>query len=614
MNFAKIKLISLLFFIAFALFMFLVFRTYIINKQHDSVDVNINNTKQYIIKSIEYLINEKKETYLNTASIIFSDKKILNALTAKKRNIFYSLTKPYYDRVKKRDKNFWGLHIILSDNMSFIRVHKPHVADKLIEKGKKPLIDQVNTTLQPVTSFEAGKFGYFLRVVYPIFSQDKKYLGLAEFSVNVNSLAQYIKSTFGYESLFLVDNINNKKFLSTLPKTKNNLTMFKSTNIEFFTSYKSNNPYEHHENLAHDLISNNDKYFSTVLIKLSKTASLVVAFDTTTIIKEHFEFTKNITTLTLIVIFIFAVIWIIASKLYIKNKKQVISQLQESHDILSENVIYSITDLKGIITEVSDAYCQLTGYTRNELIGKTHNIHNHPDTKKTVYEDLWHTISANKTWKGEIKNLNPDGSFYWVEITISPKFDANHNKIGYMSIQQNISDRKIIEINSITDSLCGIYNRRHFDDLFPKLINIAKRKNEQICFLIMDVDYFKQYNDIYGHQMGDTALKNISTCLKNSLHRADDYCFRLGGEEFGLIFKTDSKEMALDYANKIRVNIENLKIPHDASNVSKYITASFGLVCKHANEIYNADEIYKEADNLLYKAKHSNRNQVMVNT
>ena len=129
----------------------------------------------------------------------------------------------------------------------------------------------------------------------------------------------------------------------------------------------------------------------------------------------------------------------------------------------------------------------------------------------------------------------------------------------------------------------------------------------------MDIDYFKQYNDNYGHQMGDNVLISFAACLKNSIKRADDYAFRLGGEEFGVIFKCETKEKALEFANRLRQNIEDLHIIHAFSSTSQFITASIGLVCKNANDISDMDEIYKEADDLLYKAKEDGKNRVFYN-
>lgn len=614
MHFVKTKIISLSLFILFALFMFLVFGNYFIQKQNSGVNANIINTKVFIRKSITYLINEKKQLYTNSAKIIFSDENIIKQLENNNREGFYKAIKSYFDRMKKRDPDFWGLHLILPNNMSFIRVHKPHVADKFIAKGRKPLIDQVNETHQHITSFDSGKFGYFLRVVIPVFSKENKYLGVAEFSINIDTLTQDIKNKFGYESLFLVKNIKNKVFLNSLPKTKNGLTLFKSTDKKLFENFSLNKTTKNSpRNSYSNPIKNKSKNFSTISIKLSDTAILVVAFDVTNIIKEQKSFEKNVISLISIVTFIFFIIWIIATNLYINNRKQIANQLQKSHDIISENVIFTTTDLDGIIIEVSDAFCLVSGYTREQIIGFTHKLIQHPDMDEFIYKNILQILKSNKSWKGEIKNLTPDDDIYWVNTTISPRFNENNKKIGYMFIMQNITDRKTIEAISITDGLCGINNRRHFDNIFPKIVNSAKRNNEQVCFLILDIDYFKQYNDIYGHQKGDEVLKKIAKSLTESLQRGDDHCFRLGGEEFGIIFKAENKKLALDFANIIRINIENLKIPHSNSDISKYVTASMGVVCKNANDIKNTDEIYKDADDLLYKAKDSNRNIAYIN-
>lgn len=170
----------------------------------------------------------------------------------------------------------------------------------------------------------------------------------------------------------------------------------------------------------------------------------------------------------------------------------------------------------------------------------------------------------------------------------------------------------MIEKISITDGLTNVYNRRHFNEIFPKIINSAKRNNELISFLLIDIDHFKQYNDNYGHQMGDEVLMKFADCLKISLKRVDDMCFRLGGEEFGIIYKSEDKQKSLEFANILKNSIENLKIVHEYNGASNYVTASLGLICRYGRDIKNIDEIYKQADDLLYEAKKSGRNNVSV--
>lgn len=300
---------------------------------------------------------------------------------------------------------------------------------------------------------------------------------------------------------------------------------------------------------------------------------------------------------------------LIATKDITESKKKE-KQLKDYLKLIDQNIISSSTDLKGRITYVSEAFCEISGYTKEELIGKKHNIVKHPDTSNELYKEIWETIKNNETWEGEIKNKTKNGEHYWVKASISPIFNEDGTKIGYTAIRQDITDKKIIEEISITDGLTNIYNRRHFNELLPKIINSAKRENHLVSFVIMDIDHFKQYNDTYGHQMGDEVLIQVAASLKNSLHRADDYCFRLGGEEFGVLFKTDSKEQALQFAQKLRQNIEELHIEHKHNSASPYVTASMGLICKNAQEIQNEEELYKQGDDLLYKAKENGRNQV----
>lgn len=278
--------------------------------------------------------------------------------------------------------------------------------------------------------------------------------------------------------------------------------------------------------------------------------------------------------------------------------------------IVDQNIITSSSDLEGNILDVSEAFCKISGYSKEELIGQKHNLVKHPDMDPDIYITMWETLLNNQTWVGEIKNKKKGGDYYWVKASIYPIFNDDGKKIGYTAIRQDITDKKVIEEISITDGLTGIYNRRHFNELFPKIINSAKRKNELVSFTIMDVDHFKQYNDTYGHQMGDEVLIQVVNAIQNSLHRADDYSFRLGGEEFGVIFKSDTQEKAYSFANTIRKNIEKLHIVHGGNSVSDYVTVSMGVICENANNMNNINELYKRADDLLYKAKESGRNKI----
>jgi two-component system, cell cycle response regulator len=294
--------------------------------------------------------------------------------------------------------------------------------------------------------------------------------------------------------------------------------------------------------------------------------------------------------------------------------KNTVNELANYLDIMDQNIISSSTDLDGVITNVSSAFCEVCGFTKEELISKSHDIVKHEDMPKEIYDDLWKTINQNLVWKGELKNKKKDGASYWVEITIYPDFDkTSGEKIGYTSIRHDISDKKRIEELSIHDELTKLYNRRHFNKVLHDEINRAKRDKKILSFMMLDVDYFKLYNDNYGHQQGDNVLSETGKVLTSYCKRAGDFAFRLGGEEFGIIFSEVTKEESKNYANAIKKAIENLRIPHIKNPISGVITISIGLLSIFPNEKISENEIYKKTDDLLYKAKESGRNTVCSN-
>ena len=294
----------------------------------------------------------------------------------------------------------------------------------------------------------------------------------------------------------------------------------------------------------------------------------------------------------------------------LESKNETEKKLQDYIQIINENVIISITNKDGLIISASEAFCKISGYTKDELLGKTHSLVRHPETPNKFYEKMWQPLLLGNIWKGEIKNKNKQGVDYWVYTIIKPLL-KDTKIIGFTAIRTNITDKKHIEYLSITDELTQLYNRRYFNLKINEEINRAKREKNYFSFLIMDIDYFKQYNDTYGHQAGDLALKKVALVLKKKTSRASDFAFRLGGEEFGIITILD-KEKSIEFANSIKNEIENLQIEHKASKVSKYLTISIGIVSKKGDAITNSDILFKEADDCLYEAKKLGRNSIFI--
>lgn len=132
----------------------------------------------------------------------------------------------------------------------------------------------------------------------------------------------------------------------------------------------------------------------------------------------------------------------LSNYLYKKQIEKDRNEILSREKIINEYLIYSETDLNGIITKVSKSFCELSEYTQDELIGNSHSLVRHPDMPKELFEDLWKTIKNNKTWNGEIKNKTKNGHYYWVQATVSQKYDLNGNHVGYISLRQEITAKK----------------------------------------------------------------------------------------------------------------------------------------------------------------------------
>ncbi len=289
-------------------------------------------------------------------------------------------------------------------------------------------------------------------------------------------------------------------------------------------------------------------------------------------------------------------------------------RLSEYVDIIDQNVLTSVTDIDGNITYVSDAFCRTSGYERDELLGKNHRIVRHPEMPKELYERLWKTILGGAVWSGIFKNTTKGGGSYWVESTISPTYDASGGIAGFTAIHTDITDKKRIEEISITDELTGLFNRRRFNEIFPEELQRARRDEKKFAFIMLDVDNFKKYNDTYGHQMGDDVLRQVGATLRRTLMRSGDFAFRLGGEEFGAIINVRREEDAVLVAERIRAGIEALRIPHEKSGPTPYVTISCGLKCvtTDRNRGDDVEAVYRLADAALYQAKADGRNRVAV--
>lgn len=178
--------------------------------------------------------------------------------------------------------------------------------------------------------------------------------------------------------------------------------------------------------------------------------------------------------------------------------------------------------------------------------------------------------------------------------------------------EELLRDNKTIQTRSERDGMTGLYNRTYFDTQLEVLWRFGGRAKTPLCLLIIDVDYFKSYNDNYGHQAGDRTLRQFGDILQKVLHREDDVAARYGGEEFAILLPNTAAQGGLDVAERIRESLAREGIRHEYSKVSSSVTCTIGISCLVPSPKDDPAIIIGKADEALYRGKNMGRNQVAL--
>ncbi len=171
---------------------------------------------------------------------------------------------------------------------------------------------------------------------------------------------------------------------------------------------------------------------------------------------------------------------------------------------------------------------------------------------------------------------------------------------------------KRLEKMAVTDDLTRVYNRRYFNTYFENHWRLAVREGQPLAVILGDIDFFKRFNDHYGHQEGDDCLTNIARLLAENVNRPGDMVARYGGEEFVIVLPNTSLTGAEHVANQLLEAVRNEAIPHDKSETVSYVTMSFGVAAAHPSSGDNPDAMVGAADDALYEAKKMGRNRMVA--
>lgn len=292
-------------------------------------------------------------------------------------------------------------------------------------------------------------------------------------------------------------------------------------------------------------------------------------------------------------------------------------QLKDIELALNESSIVAITDNKGVIEFANDRFCEISGYSHEELIGSRQNIVNSGYHSRAFFKEMWRAIGTGNVWKGKIKNRAKDGTYYWVDTTIVPFLKENGKPYRYISIRHDITKLKeyeeAISHMAYHDPLTALPNRNYLNEWMADR-DIAN--DEMIACLFIDVDRFKSINDTFGHQLGDVTLLEVAKRIKASAC-ANHFIVRQGGDEFIVFLRgLTSKDEVIDIVNDM---IDKFSTPFRLRGENKRITISIGISMFQADSHANnnlpiMETLMKQANTAMFHAKEKFGNSYCFNT
>jgi len=294
----------------------------------------------------------------------------------------------------------------------------------------------------------------------------------------------------------------------------------------------------------------------------------------------------------------------------ITERKQTEAKLELAETVFQNTTqAITVTNADNVIVAVNPAFTHLTGYSSEDVVGKSPKILQSGRSTPSFYEYMWENINTNGHWQGEIWNKKKDGTEYAEWLTIDSIYDKNGNVSQRVALFSDITEKKLADEKTWNqanfDTLTKLPNRNLFGDRLAHEIIVSQRSKKSLALLFMDLDHFKEVNDTLGHDKGDILLIETAQRIQNCV-RESDTVSRLGGDEFTVILTELEDTLRVEHiAEKI---LHSLSQPFALGMERVYISASIGIAL-YPNDTEEISELVINADQAMYLAKANGRDQ-----
>jgi diguanylate cyclase (GGDEF)-like protein/PAS domain S-box-containing protein len=265
------------------------------------------------------------------------------------------------------------------------------------------------------------------------------------------------------------------------------------------------------------------------------------------------------------------------------------------------------------VVSANPGFVRITGHDAAGAVGKTPPLF---DDDAEALQQVRTRMQAGSHWDGTLWARRVDGDRFPLDASVDRVLDAQGRVQHYVMVFRDVTEQKLLEDRlrelSATDGLTLLANRRSFDETLERQWHHATRHGEPVSLVMIDIDYFKPYNDIYGHGAGDRCLQQVATAIAAGVRHEGALVARYGGEEFAVILPRTDAATASEIAEGLRRRVEALGIAHTGNPVSSRITISVGISTRTPPQTDDFIDLMHSADQALYRAKEGGRNGVVA--